>query len=350
MGSWWMSREFHSISSKSRFYWFRIRVYVDSIWSLLQKKGRFCPWNWTRRKNKMLLLYFITLYFIILFNRFAHSAGPNDGTSRWFVDSSIGRFVDSSIRRIVDSSLRRFVEALKKKKKKKKKNFSETDRKAKQRKSIIFQVKTGEILSFFAPKQYNNHWETVWQPLKKSPNRLKKHPKHQKSKSRWQSLTFWPKPNLPHPFWWFSGSLWDPEMDQKSIKSRFFRHFFSDAFFDSKKLWKCPKMSHFWWFWVVRRAIWTCKTQVQMHFCIFRYFRGFFRILLHFEQILDNFYLIFGPQITRNHGKWGLRMQSKINLKINLKKVSQKCPKTALQVSGPPATGPPCRIGYANII
>ena len=49
-------------------------------------------------------------------------------------------------------------------------------------------------------------------------------------------------------------------------------------------------------------------------------------------------------------------MQSKINLKINLKKVSQKCPKTALQLSaaavvavaGP--AGPPCKIGYANII
>ena len=69
----------------------------------------------------------------------------------------IRRFVDWSIRRFVDSSLRRFVEMRGRRigNRAKLRPFwdpggSETDTKAKRRKSMIFRVKTGEILSFFA--------------------------------------------------------------------------------------------------------------------------------------------------------------------------------------------------------
>ena len=42
-----------------------------------------------------------------------------------------------------------------------------------------------------------------------------------------------------------------------------------------------------------------------------------------------HFCLIFGTKNNKNLQKWGLRMQSKINPEINLKKVPQKSPNTA---------------------
>ena len=82
-----------------------------------------------------------------------------------FVDSSIRRFVASSIRRFVDSSHRRFVEMRGRRigNRAKLRAFwdpggSETDTKAKRRKSMIFQVKTGEILYFFEFWRFALFW------------------------------------------------------------------------------------------------------------------------------------------------------------------------------------------------
>ena len=122
-------------------------------------------------------------------------------------------------------------------------------------------------------------------------------------------IDFLTKSQYPSPILVVFGVTLGPRNGPKIDKKPFFSSLFPMRFFIAKSCENVRKSADFGRFWVVRRAIWICKTQVQMHFCIFRHFLDFWRILLHFEQIFDHFDLFWGPKITENREKWGHRIE-----------------------------------------
>ena len=252
-----------------------------------------------------LIFYYIMLYYIILlyilFNRFAHSAGLKMGRVD---DSSIRRLVDSSIRRFVASSIRRFVAS----------------------------SKWSVLGSKMVPKINRNRWKNHPKRSKIDPGGSqinlggsKIDPGASRRAKKWVVLL--PKHQNPISvthFDAFRGHFGTRKWTKNRLKAVFFVTFLPMRFLIAKSCENVRKSADFGGFWVVRRAIWICKTQVQMHFCIFRHFRDFWRILLYFEQIFDHFDLIFGPKITKNLEKWGIRIEVENR---SLKKLEKRGPR-----------------------